>query len=69
MNAEMMQQILLSIEEGLISFETGVSMQCCASVDNVVNYVYNNRAKQNEEGNSARREGKRITPFSALQGV
>jgi exportin-7 len=54
LNAEMMQQILLSIEEGLISFETGVSMQCCASVDNVVNYVYNNRAKQNEEGNSVR---------------
>jgi len=29
-------------------------MQCCASVDNVVNYVYNNRTKQNEEGNSVR---------------
>jgi len=32
--------LLASIEEGLLSFETGVSMQCCATVDNVISYFH-----------------------------
>jgi len=32
--------LLTSIEEGLLSFETGVSMQCCATVDNVISYFH-----------------------------
>lgn len=32
--------LLQSVEEGLLSFETGVSMQCCATVDNVISYFH-----------------------------
>jgi len=32
--------LLQSVEEGLLSFETGVSMQCCATVDNVITYFH-----------------------------
>eukprot|EP00927_Polykrikos_kofoidii_P004360 TRINITY_DN11721_c0_g1_i1.p1 TRINITY_DN11721_c0_g1~~TRINITY_DN11721_c0_g1_i1.p1 ORF type:complete len:1091 (-),score=216.08 TRINITY_DN11721_c0_g1_i1:82-3354(-) len=32
--------IMQSIEEGLLSFESGVSMQCCATVDNVITYFH-----------------------------
>merc|ERR1719198_2250894 len=32
--------LLQTIEEGLLSFETGVSMQCCATVDNVITYFH-----------------------------
>jgi len=31
---------LQNVEEGLLSFETGVSMQCCATVDNVISYFH-----------------------------
>jgi exportin-7 len=47
---EPVSRILLSIEEGLISFDTTVNMQCCAAVDNIVNYVYPLRTKQNDDG-------------------
>jgi len=36
----MLQQLLLSIEEGLLSFDPSISMQCCASVDNIVSYFH-----------------------------
>jgi exportin-7 len=36
----MLQTLLSSIEEGLLSFETGVSMQCCATVDNAISYFH-----------------------------
>mmetsp|Transcript_24122 Transcript_24122/g.77650 ORF Transcript_24122/g.77650 Transcript_24122/m.77650 type:complete len:1092 (-) Transcript_24122:124-3399(-) len=36
----MLTTLLQSIEEGLLSFETGVSMQCCAAVDNVISYFH-----------------------------
>merc|ERR1712039_958010 len=36
----MLTQLLQSIEEGLLSFETGVSMQCCAAVDNLISYFH-----------------------------
>jgi len=36
----MLTTLLASVEEGLLSFETGVSMQCCATVDNVISYFH-----------------------------
>merc|ERR1719456_2184246 len=36
----MLQTLLSSVEEGLLSFETGVSMQCCATVDNAISYFH-----------------------------
>jgi exportin-7 len=36
----MLTTLLASIEEGLLSFETGVSMQCCAAVDNTITYFH-----------------------------
>lgn len=36
----MLTTLLLSVEEGLLSFETGVSMQCCAIVDNTISYFH-----------------------------
>merc|ERR1711920_541226 len=36
----MLTTLLQSIEEGLLSFENGVSMQCCAAVDNVISYFH-----------------------------
>jgi len=36
----MLTTLLQSVEEGLLSFETGVSMQCCAAVDNVISYFH-----------------------------
>jgi len=32
--------LMQSVEEGLLSFETGVSMQCCATVDNVISHFH-----------------------------
>merc|ERR1719382_1216768 len=36
----MLTTLLQSIEDGLLSFETSVAMQCCTAVDNVVSYFY-----------------------------
>eukprot|EP00418_Pyrodinium_bahamense_P093345 CAMPEP_0179031306 /NCGR_PEP_ID=MMETSP0796-20121207/11003_1 /TAXON_ID=73915 /ORGANISM="Pyrodinium bahamense, Strain pbaha01" /LENGTH=775 /DNA_ID=CAMNT_0020727495 /DNA_START=109 /DNA_END=2437 /DNA_ORIENTATION=+ len=36
----MLTTLMQSVEEGLLSFETGVSMQCCATVDNVISYFH-----------------------------
>ncbi|CAL1139660.1 unnamed protein product, partial [Cladocopium goreaui] len=33
-------QLMQSVEEGLLSFETGVQMQSCAVVDNVISYFH-----------------------------
>lgn len=44
--------LLQSVEEGLLSFETGVCMQCCASVDNVISHFHqqlNNRPSAEQE--------------------
>ncbi|CEM08647.1 unnamed protein product [Vitrella brassicaformis CCMP3155] len=51
-------RVLASIEEGLCSFEAGVAMQCCATLDNIVTYLYttlqkhhqNNRTRQKQRG-------------------
>jgi len=32
--------LMQSVQEGLLSFETQVSMQCCATVDNVITYFH-----------------------------
>merc|ERR1712039_404746 len=36
----MLTTLLHSVEEGLLSFEAGVSMQCCAAVDNMTSYFH-----------------------------
>eukprot|EP00933_Yihiella_yeosuensis_P004307 TRINITY_DN108678_c0_g1_i1.p1 TRINITY_DN108678_c0_g1~~TRINITY_DN108678_c0_g1_i1.p1 ORF type:complete len:332 (+),score=46.92 TRINITY_DN108678_c0_g1_i1:3-998(+) len=42
--------LLHSVEEGLLSFETGVQMQCCAIVDNVISYFHTQKnAKPSQE--------------------
>jgi len=40
LDSAMLTTLLQSVEEGLLSFETGVSMQCCATVDNVISYFH-----------------------------
>merc|ERR1712039_365110 len=36
----MLTTLVQSVEEGLLSFETGVSMQCCATVDNIISHFH-----------------------------
>jgi len=36
----MLTSLMQSVEEGLLSFETGVQMQSCAVVDNVISYFH-----------------------------
>uniref|UniRef100_A0A0K6S6Y1 Importin N-terminal domain-containing protein n=1 Tax=Chromera velia CCMP2878 TaxID=1169474 RepID=A0A0K6S6Y1_9ALVE len=48
-------QLLSNVEEGLLSFENGVTLQCCATVDNFAQFIYHNRTQQTEEGALARR--------------
>merc|ERR1719197_419236 len=36
----MFSTLMQSVEEGLLSFETGVSMQCCATVENMISYFH-----------------------------
>lgn len=36
----MLTTIVQSVEEGLLSFETGVSMQSCATVDNMISFFH-----------------------------
>lgn len=53
---QMLTTLLQSVEEGLLSFETGVSMQCCATVDNVISFFYNqSKAKPSPEQERVRR--------------
>merc|ERR1712113_175339 len=40
LDSGMFSTLMQSVEEGLLSFETGVSMQCCATVDNVISYFH-----------------------------
>lgn len=47
----MLATLLQSVEEGLLSFETGVSMQCCATVDNVVTYYHQHATSNNPAAN------------------
>jgi exportin-7 len=52
----MLSTLLQSVEEGLLSFETGVSMQCCATVDNVIAYIHTQvNGKQSPEQDRVRR--------------
>merc|ERR1712113_899875 len=52
----MLTTLLQSVEEGLLSFETGVSMQCCATVDNVISYFHQqNQNKMTPEQERVRR--------------
>merc|ERR1712190_116597 len=52
----MLTTLLHSVEEGLLSFETGVSMQCCATVDNVISYFHQqNQNKMTPERERVRR--------------
>jgi len=53
---EMLETLLASIEEGLLSFEQQVSMQCCATVDNIITYFHQQRqAKMTPEQERVRR--------------
>lgn len=40
LDAAMLTSLMQSVEEGLLSFETGVQMQSCAVVDNVISYFH-----------------------------
>lgn len=40
LDAAMLTSLMQSAEEGLLSFETGVQMQSCAVVDNVISYFH-----------------------------
>eukprot|EP00928_Gymnodinium_smaydae_P007847 TRINITY_DN12809_c0_g1_i1.p1 TRINITY_DN12809_c0_g1~~TRINITY_DN12809_c0_g1_i1.p1 ORF type:complete len:1123 (-),score=189.53 TRINITY_DN12809_c0_g1_i1:90-3359(-) len=52
----MLTMLLQSVEEGLLSFETGVSMQCCATVDNVITFFHTQlHGKASPEQDRARR--------------
>merc|ERR1719174_2144615 len=52
----MLTTLLTSVEEGLLSFETGVSMQCCATVDNCISYFHTqSSARQTPEQERGRR--------------
>jgi len=51
----MLAQLLASIEDGLLSFDVGISMQCCASTDNLVAYFFQHQDKQNQDGEQVRR--------------
>merc|ERR1712060_175540 len=42
----MLTTLLQSIEDGLLSFETSVAMQCCTAVDNVISYFHAQVQKQ-----------------------
>merc|ERR1711920_968428 len=46
LDSVMLTTLLQSIEEGLLSFETGVSMQCCATVDNVISHFHQQSQNQ-----------------------
>merc|ERR1712190_16812 len=46
LDSVMLTTLLQSIEEGLLSFETGVSMQCCATVDNVISHIHQQSQNQ-----------------------
>jgi len=47
--------LVASIEEGLLSFESSVSMQCCTTVDYLVTFFHNHKDKQTAEGAAVRR--------------
>mmetsp|Transcript_10950 Transcript_10950/g.26371 ORF Transcript_10950/g.26371 Transcript_10950/m.26371 type:complete len:1088 (-) Transcript_10950:124-3387(-) len=40
LDSAMLTSLMQSVEEGLLSFETGVQMQSCAVVDNVISYFH-----------------------------
>lgn len=52
----MLTTLLQSVEEGLLSFEQSVSMQCCATVDNIITYFHHHlHAKPSQEQDRVRR--------------
>eukprot|EP00922_Rhytidocystis_sp_ex-Travisia-forbesii_P047010 GHVS01070082.1.p1 GENE.GHVS01070082.1~~GHVS01070082.1.p1 ORF type:complete len:1096 (-),score=137.92 GHVS01070082.1:163-3450(-) len=46
--------LLRSLEEGLCAFESGVCMQCCATIDNIVTFFYSHIRKEDQTGESIR---------------
>mmetsp|Transcript_47243 Transcript_47243/g.101123 ORF Transcript_47243/g.101123 Transcript_47243/m.101123 type:complete len:1094 (+) Transcript_47243:406-3687(+) len=52
--------LIHSIEEGLLSFESGVSMQCCSSVDHIISYFHQ---QLNEKANANTPEQERVRNF------
>eukprot|EP00397_Hematodinium_sp_SG-2012_P002865 GEMP01002873.1.p1 GENE.GEMP01002873.1~~GEMP01002873.1.p1 ORF type:complete len:1098 (+),score=232.07 GEMP01002873.1:197-3490(+) len=54
LDASMIAQLLSSVEEGILNFDHGISMQCCASTDNIVAYFFQNQDKQAPDGEQVR---------------
>eukprot|EP00921_Rhytidocystis_pertsovi_P005288 GHVQ01009146.1.p1 GENE.GHVQ01009146.1~~GHVQ01009146.1.p1 ORF type:complete len:1098 (-),score=127.73 GHVQ01009146.1:615-3908(-) len=44
--------LIRSLEEGLCSFESGVCMQCCSAIDNVVSFFYHNQSGPDDDARS-----------------
>jgi len=55
LETHLLAQLLSSVEEGLLSFDVGISMQCCASTDNLVAYFFQHKDQQTPEGDLVRR--------------
>jgi exportin-7 len=61
--------LLSSIEEGLLSFDNGVSVQCCAAVDNIIMFLYQQlkNTRSSPEQERARRLLTEADPRSPVQ--
>lgn len=51
---QMLAQLIRSVEDGLCSFEPGVSMQCCSTIDNIVTFFYQRLSSPDVEGQAVR---------------
>ncbi|PFH35350.1 importin-beta N-terminal domain-containing protein [Besnoitia besnoiti] len=50
----MLAQLVRAVEEGLCSFEPGVAMQCCSTIDNIVTFFYQKLNSREPEGQAVR---------------
>ncbi|EPR58512.1 importin-beta N-terminal domain-containing protein, partial [Toxoplasma gondii TgCatPRC2] len=50
----MLAQLMRAVEEGLCSFEPGVAMQCCSTIDNFVTFFYQHLNSPDAEGQAVR---------------
>lgn len=46
----LLAQLIRAVEDGLCSFEPGVSMQCCSTIDNIVTFFYQKLSSPEPEG-------------------
>eukprot|EP00916_Digyalum_oweni_P027511 GHVL01045004.1.p1 GENE.GHVL01045004.1~~GHVL01045004.1.p1 ORF type:complete len:1087 (+),score=125.34 GHVL01045004.1:37-3297(+) len=42
--------LMRNVEEGILHFESAISMQCCGTIDNVVTYLWENKDKDDQNG-------------------